>query len=176
MLKHIEWIKNSKNKYDINNTFNKILQDKHNKYITKIKNDLKSGKLTLSYDKDILTVKLNNKEIFSCKYLNIGLYNKENSVWYWSWNIPYISKTLSLSEKNILPFKTLLDVKYDKFKPHEVDEYYFYLNNGNFYIQHDDISKLIALVIGLNNCESFIEITNESVIEYILITNIIKIK
>lgn len=172
---NIRWKKNNKNKYDIKTTLSEKLDEKDKNLKKKINYDTSFGKIDIGYDKREMTVKADGKEIMVCKYLNIGIYNKDNKVWYWAWNTQFIDKELNIKTK-IEQFRKMIEDKYSNFTPHEADEYYFYTNNCNFFIEKKYIDRLLGIVVSVIDCEGYFVIEKDTTIEYVLITELIKVK
>lgn len=134
---------------------------------------------------DFVEVYLDGKIKLKAEYDIIGMYNVPLSVWYWSWNIAFINKSLI---KNILPIKDFIDVltkKYNQFDKMEADELYYIVKNDNFYISGENLDKILKFVLYETKGIWYLPvkytnknkktISDQDRIEYILITKIIQI-
>lgn len=175
IIKNIKWERDKHDKLSIEKTFQKNSDHKEKEFKKKAGSNLTISNPKFEYTKDIITIKQNDKDVFTFKYKIIGLFNTSNSVWYWSWALPFVNKTLVIKEPQET-FNKFIDVNYKTLNPHEADEYYFYTKNNNFFIQEEDIHKLINMIVSMTNSESYIKIKTDEKIEYFLITDIIKVK
>jgi len=97
-----------------------------------------------------------NKLIFKCEYSVVGTYNIYNSIWYWSWAIDYINKTL-INKRLIEDVKDYKPKK-NSYSYQELDEIYFYTSNNNFYLSYQNINKLTNLVLYLTKGQMIIPV------------------
>jgi len=164
-------------------------------YMKKIINIKKIHRFKLMKDEYnnnyIIEIYYKDKLKLRAKYNVIGMYNIINSVWYWSWNISNIDKQLITNSLKIKEFSEELNNNYSKYNKTEIDELYYLTSNGNFYIDGDNIKKLIKIALFINKGIWYIPISinknnemdiNEEInldnilkIEYLIITEIINI-
>lgn len=164
-------------------------------YMKKIINIKKIHRFKLMKDEYnnnyIIEIYYKDKLKLRAKYNVIGMYNIINSVWYWSWNISNIDKQLINNSLKIKEFSEELNNNYSKYNKTEIDELYYLTSNGNFYIDGDNIKKLIKIALFINKGIWYIPISinknnemdiNEEInldnilkIEYLIITEIINI-
>ena len=179
-----DFLQNNNNKYLIYDTIKKNFDNKNQNFMLKINrksiDHLNYKFHTDSNNNNIITIFDKEKELFTCTYSIIGLYNYNNLVWYWSWNVAAINKQLVQNKKNIKLLKNFLIKKYEYFNSQEIDEYYYYVKNNNFHIINNDIIKLVMIALYISNAENFLEIistkNNIKYSEFILLEKIIKIK
>jgi hypothetical protein len=161
--------------------YNKLINyfDDKEKYISsKIKLDLELEHefLTNSSNDKIIVLKHNSEKILKARYIPIGMYNINTSIWYWSWNIDFVSKSTIL-KSYAETIKTFVDKNSSLFSNPELEEYDFYSSNGNFFINHTNVPKLIMYAMFLNKAVWFFPIKtkiSDSIdgIEYVLIDKI----
>ena len=157
----------------IKNTFSN-----KNKVSSLLKNkDESSLKFVFGYNNNKPTVNVydrdKNKILFEAEYEHIGIYNETVSIWYWSWNIPFINKKLYASKNRIKSYPDELIKKFKKYDPFRLEELYFYLTNDNFYCQKKDCDLPAKIALHILDAEGFIKKQkSEDLVEYILIKNI----
>ncbi|AYV78265.1 MAG: hypothetical protein Edafosvirus8_15 [Edafosvirus sp.] len=128
----------------------------------------------------IIDIYLNNKHILKILYEIIGIYNLQNSVWYWSWNSSLIERDLMKKTKKIKKFGKYIKNNLNEFDPKEAEEIYYYVSNGNFFINQENVLKIIQLSLYLSDSIWFLskKDNDESPqkIEYYFIKKIIQLQ
>ena len=159
----------------INNYYNK----KSEKY-TKILNKIKKISYKMDYDNNeqpiikIRDADDSNNTILVGNCQTIWLYNEKTSMWYWSWNIPFINRKQYKDLIKIKEFTEDLKDNSDKYIPYELEELYFYLDTGSFYCNELIKPSKIALYLSKGEWVVPIEKTDNNIktIQYVLITDI----
>ena len=131
-------------------------------------NDLKyniDGKLLYGYDKQ-------NNLVLRANFQYIGIFNIETSVWVWSWNIPFIGKSMTKLARNVKKYiKKNLQKKLHGL---EKELYNFYISYNNFYVNQEDINRIIMLNIYVNKNKWFATFKQKKYIYYLFIDRIIQ--
>jgi len=157
----------------INEYYNKK-SDKYNK----IFKNSKDFSYKIDYDNnDEPELRVNNKgkNILIAKCQTIGLYNEDVSMWYWSWNIPFINRKQYKDLIKIKGFSEDMKKNSVKYLPYEIEDICFYLENDSLFCYKDDL-KPINIALYLSKGEWVVPIekvnNNMKVVEYVLITEI----
>ena len=110
------------------------------------------------------------------EYEFIGVYNEKMSVWYWAWNNSFVDKNLTKISKDICDYTQIIKDNYRSYDIKEAEQYYYFCNNGNFYLSQENIEKLIKFTLWLKKGIWFYPIShnNDGIVktEYIFIKNI----
>ena len=138
--------KNSIFKEEVDNYYENALQIMKKKIDLSVNYDFKFSEENDSY---IVELYKKDKLKLRAEYSVVGVYNIPLSVWYWAWNIAFINKSLIINQDNIKVFLNRLEQEYSSFDPVEAEDYYYLLNNPNFYISDENINKIIKLVLYL---------------------------
>ncbi len=171
----IRWKKNDKDKNMLKSTFNTILEEKEIN-LKKVANfDINKSKIETDYQKKDLVIKNSGKEIISCKYYDVGIYNKESKIWYWAWNTPFVDRSITIKD-GVKGLKSYIADNYSHFTPQEADEYYFYTSNDNFILEQKHVQHLLGIAVSVTNCEGYVVIEKDKIIEYKLIKHLTKVK
>lgn len=131
-----------------------------------------------SSNEPIVDIYNKDKHVAKLIYQIIGIYNIENSVWYWSWNCEMIEKDLVFASKKIKKFAKHIRENMNELNFAEAEEFYYYCSNGNFYTTQDNIDKLIKMTLYLNKAIWFlVKKDDEQInkIEYLMIKKIIQL-
>lgn len=114
------------------------------------------------------------KKILTGEYEIVGLFNYSMSVWYWAYNVSFVNKKLMSASKNVRNFTKYIKDNYEKFDSKEVEDYYYYTSNGNFFITDEKINDILMLTLYINKGIWIFPIKREQVgvVQYIIITKI----
>lgn len=169
-------------------SFYKEVVDYHNKLNEEIsqKIDLKQNynfNFVEEANKHIVEIYIDKKLKLKAEYNIVGLYNIPLSVWYWSWNIAFLNKTLFKELDKIKKFAESLDKNYNEFDSKEVEELHYLLANDNYYISSGNIERLIKIILYITKGLWIFPINHSDKksaeyldrVEYILITKILQI-
>jgi len=169
-------------------SFYKEVVDYHNKLNEEIsqKIDLKQNynfNFVEEANKHIVEIYIDKKLKLKAEYNIVGLYNIPLSVWYWSWNIAFLNKTLFKELDKIKKFAESLDKNYNNFDSKEVEELHYLLANDNYYISSGNIERLIKIILYITKGLWIFPINHSDKksaeyldrVEYILITKILQI-
>ncbi|ARF11156.1 hypothetical protein Klosneuvirus_1_13 [Klosneuvirus KNV1] len=134
-------------------------------------------------NKHIVEIYIDKKLKLKAEYNIVGLYNIPLSVWYWSWNIAFLNKTLFKELDKIKKFAESLDKNYNNFDSKEVEELHYLLANDNYYISSGNIERLIKIILYITKGLWIFPINHSDKksaeyldrVEYILITKILQI-
>jgi len=118
------------------------------------------------------------KLVLKAEYSLIGLYNVGVSVWYWGWNIAMIDKSLIQKIKKIKKYYKTIKAEYHKYNAQEIDEIYYFLRNGNFYISQQNVLKIVKLALFLTKSNWYLEVMRNDQtggIQYIFIDKVVQV-
>lgn len=141
---------------------------KVNKYFDRCENELgkklsqnKNYKYIFSKDNNdeyIVEIYNNNKLILKSHYEVAGVYNVQNSVWYWGWNMDLIDRKLTVLSKHMKKFSAYIKENQSQFGFALADELYFKTKHGNFYTSTEKILPLIKVMMFLTKTLWYISI------------------
>lgn len=145
---------------------NKYFDKKKIEYDNLFQSDNKNSrnKLNFFFGKDknndyIVEIRKDNNLILKGHYEVIGIYNIQNSVWYWGWNLgSFIDRKLTKFSKKVKKFSNYIKDNQNKFNPQQADELYYKTRNGNFYTSSNNLLQLIKLSLYLSKGEWFLSI------------------
>lgn len=168
--------KNIKN--DIDNYYNDKL-----KQVSKILDLDNQGKYkyVMKDSANILDIidKSGEKIVLSGNFQTLGIYNHASSLWFWSWNIPFIDKSEYKDLDKITKFNETFIKKYEDYDPKDIEEIYFYIDNGNFFCISEYLSFILKLSLYLVKGVWFFPIEKKiegvKTTQYIILTSANKI-
>jgi len=166
-------IRSLNNYYNTKKDKYRILLDKYEKPIYKVEYNNNDEPELIAKDSSTDTT------IFIAKCQTIGLYNESNSMWYWSWSIPFINKKMYTDLIKIKDFINTMKKKSKDYIPHEMEEIHFYLSNNSVYCNKEDIEPIkIALYLLKGECVIPINKINDNIkiTEYVMVTDIKNLK
>lgn len=159
----------------------KYYGDQKKKVIDKIFKQ--NGNYKYDFDNDTMTIYEDGKLVAKVEYSIVGVYNLNNFVWYWGWNLIFSEKNLTNNSKLIKELGKQIKNKFPKdlSVAKDLEELYFYATNGNFYAPPETIPKLIKIMmyllkgiwfIGINKKTGTDSSRNTKITQYIIIENI----
>lgn len=126
--------------------------------------------------KNIMSVYLDDKLVMKCEYSILGMYNVQLSVWYWSWAVAFINKSLiEMPIKKVKDFSKELDDNYNKFNKVDAEIIHYFLTNDNFYIAPSGIDKIIKLGLYLTKALWFFPVKMDGDrVQYVLVEKVLQ--
>jgi len=168
---------------DILNTVEQYYKEQKDKYDTFI-SDRKIKKHRIYYNENkkahiIDVIGTDDNKVFSAEFEYIGIHDKTLRVWKWAWCIGYINTELKKKAEEIKKYTETIKKNYTHEQAHDLDIIYYMLNTGYFFVEGNDILKLVKLSLWITKGYWFIPLVkqeeNQVITEYILIKKIISI-
>lgn len=103
-----------------------------------------------------------DKLILKAEYSIMGMYNTYNSVWYWGYNLSFVNHQAAKKSKVLLDVPKEIKKEYKQYKDKEADEIHYMSSNGNFFLDVQNIPKVVQLGLFAMEGEWFIEIKYDS--------------
>jgi hypothetical protein len=142
--------------------------NKQKKYILDILGDIKYSKISYEFfDKNKVSVRYDDRLIFTAEYSLLGLHNHSKNVWYWAYSIPY-------TNKNIVQDSLKLKDYAETIKDNE--EIYYLFSNSNYLINPAYLEIIIKISMYVTKAVWYMPITTDkNNTKYILIKKIISL-
>ena len=135
--------------------------DKQNEQFKDIFND----NITIEFSKNTVNLQMigleifkNNNKIGHADCSTIGLFNSENSTWYWSWCLPFNNKNENYLSKKILDYAFNIDIDMDNVMKTSDDAIFkSELLNSKIYMENPsiEIEKFLAISMYILKAEYF---------------------
>lgn len=129
--------------------------------------------LKFFYNNNRHIIYINSKNInIKAEYEILGIYDTNNKYWTWSNSLPFIEKNLVKTSKHVRNYKN----KIFDFLVKNNKNIYHYLNDSSF--QLDNIDLLTKVMLYYSNGNWIIvynNVSNNNILEFILIKNILNI-
>lgn len=132
------------------NKYYDVQKDKFANYMNKINNS--NTKYIFSKDnndKYVVEVYSNEKLLFKGHYEIIGVFDLQNSMWCWGWNIDLVDKKLTILSNKMRKFSAHIKNKQNLFNRKQTDDIYYKTKNGSFYTTTQNIQILIKIMMYL---------------------------
>lgn len=144
--------------------FMKRIGDKAKKSNYKFKSD--------NRNRHIVEINSGNKLIIRAEYCVIGVYNLENNVWYWSWNLDFVDKAVAINPENMSNIQ-----KPNNVSRQDWEKLKFYTTNGNFFTTLDRLEQVVKMALHHLDGEWILSIKHNdegiNYIEYIMLKKIL---
>jgi hypothetical protein len=150
------------------------MESKYNKSITKYFNKQKEIyepkiKSNLQYDvttyleNEAHVVKLshNNNIVIKFEYELLGYYNAINSMWNWGWATELIDRSITLTSQKMQSLPEYIKNNIQDFDNKEAEDLHFKTSNPSFFIDFNNIDKLVKASINHLNSEWFIKVCSD---------------
>jgi hypothetical protein len=158
--------------------FENILKHESNnlsKFVDELLNENKNYEISI-LNGTTMEIYGKNKKILTVKYEILGSFDISLMVFSWAYKLMIIDKkTTKLSRKIKKHKKKIKKLIVNKnFNDSDfLEEIYYYLSNGIFFVDKDKINNIIILSLFITKCKGIINITKNNTILYFLITDII---